>query len=217
MSTALFVGKGQGGAFAPSCRPNILIACEESQVVCSAFREMGYCAYSCDIKQPSGQYPQYHIQCDVRNLLKYDWDLLIAHPPCTYLSTAGARHLYKNGGIDKTRAALGYMAASFFKEILSSAARRICVENPTPFKLFGLPHYNQVIEPYFFGDNYKKRTCLWLKNLPPLCYLYAQGTNPIPTQYANWFQKGGLKRQENRSRTFVGIARAMASQWGGIL
>lgn len=192
----------------------VLVACEESQTVCKAFRAKGHEAYSCDVLPCSGGRPEWHIQGDVLPLLKQKWDLIIAHPPCTYLSNAGARFLYPKGKLNTDRLILGNTAKAFFMEILESRCDKICVENPVPSKIFGLPPYTQTIQPYEFGHPFQKKTCLWLKGLPKL-----QPTNivekPQSTKIAgNWFNKGGKERQKNRSKTFEGIAEAMASQWG---
>ena len=227
---------------------NVLIACEESQRVCTAFRKRGHNAYSCDILECSGGHPEWHIQCDVLDLLEpsysvcsFDledynqddvflfttqdgrhhemegkWDLIIAHPPCTYLSNAGARHLYPKGKLNLERYNKGCDAKGFFMQLYNADCERICIENPIPSKIYGLPQYTHTIQPYQFGHPYSKKTCLWLKGLPEL-----QPTNIIPEEEiqstkiaGNWFNKGGKDRQKNRAKTFPGIAEAMAAQWG---
>lgn len=210
----------------------VLVACEESQRVCMAFRERGHEAYSCDVQTCSGGHPEWHIMQDVLLLLngncefctldgtshqiKGKWDLLIAHPPCTYLSNAGAKHLYKGGTLNQERYAKGLTAKTFFMKFYLADCDRICVENPVPSKVYQLPNYTQMIQPYMFGHPYKKLTCLWLKNLNCL-----KATDTIPTEFVqstkiagNWFNKGGKDRQKNRAKTFPGIAKAMAEQWG---
>jgi len=192
----------------------ILIACEESQAVCKAFRAKGHEAYSCDILESSGGHPEWHIQGDVLEQLDKGWDMMIAHPPCTYLSNAGARFLYPKGILNQERLALGMEAKDFFMQLLNAPIEKIVIENPVQSTVFGIKKYDQVIEPYQFGHPFKKKTCLWLKNVPPL-----QHTNVLPkpesTKIAgNWFNKGGKERQKNRSKTFQGIAEAMANQWG---
>jgi len=192
----------------------VLIACEESQRVCNAFREIGHEAYSCDILPCSGGHPEWHIQDNVLNHLEEGWDLIIAHPPCTYLSNAGAVHLYPKGKLNEERYKKGLEGKSLFMKLLNSNIPKICVENPIPSKIFKLPKYTQTIQPFYFGHPFKKKTCLWLKNLPLL-----EPTNIITecqsTKVAgNWFNKGGKDRQKNRSKTFEGIAKAMAKQWG---
>ena len=207
----------------------VLVACEESQEVCKAFRELGHEAYSCDIQKPSGGHPEWHILGDALKVIDggqvttmdgetHDigkWDLLIAHPPCTYLSNAGARFLYPKGVLNMERYEKGVEAKEFFMKFLNCNCEKVCVENPLPSKIFGLPDYSQIIQPYEFGHPYKKKTLLWLKNLPylkPTCVVECQQSTKVP---GNWFNAGGKDRQRNRAKTFHGIAKAMAEQWGG--
>lgn len=214
---------------------NVLVCCEESQRVATAFRDIGCRAFSCDLQFCSGGHPEFHIQADVTRVIKYDscfsvfntcdgtrryvdkWDLLICHPPCTYLSNAGNRSLYtRSGDIVLDRYYKGLAAAKFFRYFLDFPhCDKICVENPLPNGLFGLPPYTQIINPYDFGDPYAKRTCLWLKGLPPLfpSELAYYESNDRP---GSWLHKRvkGVPRSVIRSRTFPGIARAMAQQWG---
>lgn len=199
----------------------ILVACEESQAVTKELRRLGHEAYSCDIQECSGGHPEWHLQINALELLKMKWDMIIAHPPCTFLSAAGAQRLFHKGGQvkDINRYENGMVAAEFFKAFLNADCPRIAVENPVPMKCFGLPKYTQIIEPFFFGDPWRKRTCLWLKGLPPL-----MATNMVePTGF--WVQRtgqrargfvGGYRSKKMRSKTFPGIARAMAEQWAGI-
>lgn len=216
----------------------VLIACEESQTVCKAFRERGHEAYSCDIQEPSGGHPEWHILGDALKAIeggqittmdgqKHDvgrWELLIAHPPCTYLSNAGARHLWRGGQLQAERVSLGIRARDLFMRFWLADVPRICVENPVPSRVFAMPKYTQTIEPYQFGHPYTKRTCLWLKSLPPL----------RPTQIveatATWCPSGSYShkhgeahrgmfttdRARQRAKTFPGIAAAMVEQWGGL-
>ena len=207
----------------------VLIACEESQTVCEEFRKLGYEAYSCDILRTSGAHPEWHIDSDVSEILngkckfrtqkgdwhsiKAEWDLIIGFPPCTYLSNAGARHLYPNGCLNEERYAKGLMAKQFFLSILESDCKYIAVENPVSSRIYDMPTFTQEIQPYQFGHPQKKKTRLWLKNLPCL-----KPTNVVkPTQNCHekgWYTKGGKERQRKRSKTFRGIAIAMAEQWG---
>ena len=210
----------------------VLVACEESQRVCTEFRKLGHEAYSCDIEPCSGGHPEWHIQDDVLPLLNGNcdfktvngdmhhligkWDLIIAHPPCTYLSNAGARFLYPKGVLNEYRLKLGLEAKVFFMKIYNADCEKIAIENPIPSKVDGLPKYTQTIQPYEFGHPYQKKTCLWLKGLKPL-----QPTDVFPKEKrqstkiaGNWFNKGGKERQKNRAKTFPGIAKAMAEQWG---
>lgn len=130
----------------------VLVACEESQRVCISFRERGIEAYSCDILPCSGGHPEWHYQGDVRNVLYGDWDLIIAHPPCTYLSNAGARFLYPKGVLNNQRLKQGQEAAEFFMMLYNAPCKHIAVENPIPSKIYGLPPYTQIIQPYMFGS-----------------------------------------------------------------
>ena len=205
---------------------NVLIACEESQAVCKAFRERGHNAFSCDLKPCTGGHPEWHIQGDVLSLLDGKWDLIIAHPPCTYMSKAGARWMYPTAGnISQERLAKAMKAKEFFLKILNADCDRIAIENPRPLKVVELPKPSQVIQPYQFGHPYSKATCLWLKGLPPL------EPTEVLTEYKPFcpsntggvtrgqsYNKGGAIRAAddcvNRSKTFDGIAKAMAEQWG---
>lgn len=210
----------------------VLVACEESQRVCTEFRKLGHEAYSCDIEPCSGGHPEWHIKCDVIRLINGycifttmdgknhyindKWDLIIAHQPCTYLSNAGARFLYPKGVLNEDRLKLGLVAKEFFMKIYNADCKKIAIENPIPSKVYGLPEYTQTIQPYEFGHQYQKKTCLWLKGLKPL-----QTTDVLPKEKrqstkiaGNWFNKGGKERQKNRAKTFPGIAKAMAQQWG---
>ena len=218
----------------------ILVACEESQRVCKAFRDRGHIAFSCDIEETSGDCPQWHIKQDVLPLLNgccsfstcdgvehtigQKWDMIIAFPPCTYLTTAGAVRLYPQKGVlNMERYAKGVEAAEFFRAILNADCEKIVVENPTPLKVFELPKYNQVIEPYMFGHPYKKRTCLWLKGVLPL-----KPTEIITENIVSWVSGGSKDSKGNsrktktvnfrdaktRSKTFEGVALAMAAQRG---
>ena len=210
----------------------VLVACEESQTVCKAFRKRGHEAYSCDIVECSGGHNEWHIMQDVIPLLNGNcefetvdgtkhkiegkWDLIIAHPPCTYLSNAGARFLYPKGVLNKERLKMGLAAKEFFMSLYNADCDKICVENPIPSRVFGLPKYSQTVQPYEHGHPFKKKTCFWLKNLPLL-----QPTDIIDVREStkiagNWFNKGGKDRQKNRAKTFEGIAKAMAEQWGDL-
>ena len=219
----------------------VLAACEESQRVCIAYRELGHEAYSCDVQDCSGGHPEWHIKDDA---LKYingrcsfitcdgkaheisgKWDLLIAHPPCTYLSNAGACRLYpKKGQLNQERYKSGLKAKEFFMMFYNADCDKIAVENPIPSKTFCLPKYTQTIQPYQYGHPYSKKTCLWLKNLPLLkpTEIIADYTPYLPSGTGRKL-KGtsyGAKEQNRnrkvmRSKTFIGIAKAMAEQWGG--
>ena len=190
----------------------VLVACEYSGRVRDAFTRRGHFAMSCDLL-PSDA-PGFHWQGSVLDVLDMDWDLLIAHPPCTYLSNAGARWLYAGKVLNTTRFEQGIDAKNFFLTLLNASIPRIAIENPVPSSVFGLPKYSQTIQPYEFGHPFKKKTCLWLKNLPllkPTDVVDVRESTKIP---GNWFNKGGKDRQKNRAKTFDGIANAMAEQWG---
>ena len=126
----------------------VLVACEESQEVCMAFRERGHEAYSCDLQECSGGHDEWHIKADALQLLKMKWDLIIAHPPCTYLSNAGARWLYGGGRLNAERYNLGLEGKAFFMRFWEADCERIAIENPIPSRVFEMPKYSQVIEPY---------------------------------------------------------------------
>ena len=191
----------------------ILVACEESQRVCIELRKLGHEAYSCDILPCSGGHPEWHLQQDVIPLLKEKWDMIIAFPPCTYLSNAGARHLYKGGKLNEERYKKGLLAKELFMAIYNADCPKIAIENPTPSKIFELPEKTQVIQPWQFGHPYSKRTQLWLKGLPKLIPTNIVEVESSCRKAGNWFNKGGKDRQINRSKTFPGIAKAMANQW----
>ena len=191
----------------------ILVACEESQRVCIELRKLGHEAYSCDILPCSGGHPEWHLQQDVRPLLNEKWDIIIAFPPCTYLSNAGARHLFPGGVLNEERYKKGLLAKELFMSIYNADCPKIAIENPTPSKIYELPEKSQVIQPWQFGHPYSKRTQLWLKGLPKLIPTNIVEVESSCRKAGNWFNKGGKDRQINRSKTFPGIAKAMAYQW----
>lgn len=195
----------------------ILVACEESQAVTVEMRKLGHEAYSCDIEPCSGGHPEWHFQQDVIPLLDMKWDMVIAHPPCTYLSNAGARFLYPKGKLNEERMEKGIKAREFFMLLYHADCPMVAVENPVSSRIYGLPPYTQIIQPWQFGHPLQKKTCLWLRGLPEL-----RPTEIVPAENrqstrvpGNWFNKGGRERQKNRAKTFPGIARAMAEQWAG--
>jgi len=190
----------------------VLIACEESQVVCKAFRNLGQEAYSCDIQKCSGGHPEWHIRDDVLEHLE-GWDLIIAHPPCTYLCNSGVQWLHKRPGRwEKLKEAV-----DFFLKMLNAPCFRVAVENPIMHKYARerIPAPTQYIQPYWFGDAVSKRTGFWLRNLPQL----------IPTRLITkdkvvqkiWREPPGPERTRIRSKTFEGVAKAMAEQWSKLL
>lgn len=188
----------------------VLIACEFSGIVRDAFRAKGHDAWSCDILDCEAD-PQYHFKCDVRNILSSDWDLMIAHPPCTYLCSSGL-HWNKSieGRQEKTEAALEFIGL-----LLNSPIDKIALENPIGCISTRIRKPDQIIQPWQFGHDASKATCLWLKNLEPLIH-----TNVIiKERYANQTPSGQNKlgpsadRGKLRSYTYTGIANAMAEQW----
>lgn len=229
---------------------NVLIACEESQRVATEFRKLGHNAFSCDVEPESGGHPEFHIQEDVLPLLNgccsfktvdgeehtipSKWDLIIAFPPCTYLTSAGTRHYsLKCNSAEKVkeRERLRQEAYKFFMMFVNADCEHIAIENPVGYMNTHYRKPNQIIHPYYFGDPYTKRTCLWLKNLPEL-----KETNLLPKPEPMYICQGekcngkrigwceGIKgttggqkgRAKARSKTFPGIARAMAEQWSKI-
>ena len=193
----------------------VLIGCEFSATVRDEFRKRGHDAWSCDLL-PCEKDPRWHIQGDVLFVLNDDWDLGIFHPPCTYLAVSG---LHWNGRI-QGRAEKTDDALKFVQTLMDAQIPRICVENPVSCISTRIRKPNQVIQPWWFGEDASKKTCLWLKNLPPL-----RETNRLPgdakTRRANQTPSGQNKlgpspdRWKERSRTMLGIAAAMAEQWGG--
>ena len=204
----------------------VLVACEESQEVCKAFRAKGHTAFSCDIQDCSGGKPEWHLKGDVLDYLDCEkWDLIIAHPPCTYLTVTGNRWFdvekYGQKAIDRQIKRI--QAVVFFLKLANADCERICIENPVGVmsRIYRKP--DQIIQPYFFGEPYEKKTCLWLKNLPPLKSMnvlerpervrFASGRT-MPKWYADAWKLKPEERARQRSRTFHGIAQAMAEQWG---
>ena len=217
----------------------ILVACEESQAVTIELRKLGHEAFSCDIIECSGGHPEWHIMQDVLPLLNGrcsfktmdgiehsidgKWDMIIAHPPCTFMSKAGARWMFpKAGQVAQERLAAAMEAKKFFFEILNADCEKICVENPRPLKIVGLPIPTQVIQPYQFGHPYSKATCLWLKGLETLkpTEILTEYKPFLPSNTGAFSIGGGGSRgvahdAKTASKTFPGIAKAMAEQWGG--
>ena len=218
---------------------NVLIACEESQRVCKAFRARGHRAFSADIQECSGGHPEWHILGDVLPLLNGNcnfmlqnrererqdgrWDLIIAHPPCTYITNAGARWLYAGKQLNTDRYIKGLEGSIFLLKMLAADCDKVVVENPMPSSIFNLPKYTQIIQPYEFGEPYSKKTCLWIRGLEPL-----KPTNVL-TEYKPYCSSGSYSKTHDekykgvsrsggaskiRSKTFIGIAEAMAEQWG---
>jgi hypothetical protein len=213
----------------------VLVACEESQVVTKAFREKGHEAFSCDIEICSGGHPEWHLQQDVVPLLAQDWDIVIAFPPCTHLAVSGAAWFEQKRKDGRQQAGI-----DFFMLFANAKCERIAIENPVGImsKIYREP--DQIIQPWMFGDSYSKSTCLWLKNLPPLRYgqevqmMFGEEKPPqtnivdkgeqsvfksgctMPKWYADAWKLPPKERAAARSKTFPGIAQAMADQWGNL-
>ena len=203
----------------------VLVACEESQRVCMAFRKRGHEAYSCDIIDCSGGHPEWHIKDDVLKHLDEGWDLIIAHPPCTYLTVTGNRwfNVEKYGDKATKRIEERELAAKFFMEFVNAPCEKIAIENPVGYMSTAYRKPDQIIQPYQFGHPERKATCLWLKGLAPLV-----PTNIVEPEIikhksgktdSRWhFETLKLPKEQRsieRSKTFEGIAEAMAEQWGG--
>lgn len=206
----------------------VLVGCEYSQVIMSAFLEAGFDAYSCDILPCEGDYPERHIQGDLLEVINDGWDLLIAHPPCTYISYAATAYWNRPGRVFKRLEAL-----NFFARIWESDVKHICIENPMGCADAIVAKHSQIIHPYYFGDEHLKKTCLWLKNLPLLEHrkqddLFGERTH-IDKPEPIYIDKSGKKRYftdaisgrnkggHKRSKSFPGIASAMADQWSRVL
>ena len=184
----------------------ILIACEESQIVTKAFRKIGHEAYSCDIIDCSGGHPGWHIKCNVLEIVNdKKWNMVIAFPPCTHLSSSGARWWPEKRKDGRQQAAI-----AFFMWIINIKCKRVAIENPVGLMstVYGKP--DQIIQPWQFGHGETKATCLWLKGLPLL-----KATNIVNGRKARIHKMPPSKdRSRLRSKTYQGIANAMALQWG---
>ena len=182
----------------------ILIACEESQAVTIEFRKLGFEAYSCDILPCSGGHPEWHLQQDVTELLKQHWDLIIAFPPCTDLAVSGARW-FKEKMADGSQA----KSITFFMQFVTANSPKIAIENPIGIMSTYYRKPDQIIQPWQFGHGETKSTCLWLKGLPKL-----EPTDIVEGREQRiWKMSPGPERAKLRSKTFPGIAKAMADQW----
>lgn len=199
----------------------ILVACEESQAVTIEFRKLGYEAYSCDILPCSGGHPEWHLQQDVIPLLQEKWDMIIAFPPCTHLAVSGAAWFEQ-----KRKDGRQQEGIDFFMLFANAKCLRIAIENPVGIMSSQWRKPDQIIQPYQFGEPYSKKTCLWLKGLPLLKptkivdkgeqVKFSSG-NSMPKWYADAWKLSPKERSIVRSKTFPGIAKAMASQWSKIL
>ena len=206
----------------------VLIACEESQTVCKAFRELGFDAYSCDLIDCSGGHPEWHLKCDALSVLHDHWDLIIAHPPCTYLTVTGNRwfDVSRYGDRALQRFELRDLAARFFMEFVNCDCPHVAIENPIGYMSTYYRKPDQIIQPFYFGDPARKATCLWLKGLPllvstsvvePIIVRYKNGKGTDNPWHIDSLKLPKDERARYRSKTFPGIAAAMASQWSAYL
>lgn len=183
----------------------VLVACEESQEVCKAFRAKGHNAFSCDIQECSGGHPEWHLRQNVIPLLSDKWDMIIAFPPCTDLAVSGARWFEEKRADGRQQRSI-----EFFNLFVNADCPRVAIENPIGIMSTEYRKPDQIIQPWMFGHGETKATCLWLKGLPKL----------IPTKIVDgrepriWKMPPGPERAKERSKTFPGIAKAMAEQWG---
>ena len=213
----------------------VLIACEESQTICKEFRILGFECFSCDLLECSGGFPQWHLKDDVLKVINNDnWDLIIGHPPCTFLTVTGNKWFYhpkdKHLPTNSRRPHPRFPnrnekrkeAIKFFIDLFSVKCKHIALENPVGFLSTSFRKPDQYIHPYFFGDCHSKKTGLWLKNLPilkstkivkPEFYIYKDGRKD-PIWHYETMKLEPEERKKVRSKTFPGIARAIASQWG---
>lgn len=212
----------------------ILVACEESQAITKAFRELGFEAYSCDLLPASGGYPEWHIQGDaIAEAYSGKYDMMIAHPPCTYLAVSGARWLYnKDGSRNEERYKNQAEALEFVQQLMDAPIKHIAIENPISVISSHIRKPDQIVHPYMFGDKASKSTCLWLKNLPKL-----EPTDIVEKgEFIEFISKKGVKKRQPRwyyealqkaktpeerrtlrSKTFQGMADAIADQWSKVL
>ena len=214
----------------------VLIACEESQAVTKAFRELGHEAYSCDLLPCSGGHPEWHFNEDVFEVINREpkFDLMIAHPPCTFLAVSGARWLYnKDGSVNQDRCKSQYEALTFVKKLMDVDIDKIVIENPISIISSHIKKPNQIVQPWMFGDKASKSTCLWIKNLPNLVptdivdkgefFIFKDRKTGKDKKQPMWYYealqkaKTPAERRTLRSKTFKGIADAMANQWGKLL
>lgn len=202
----------------------VLLACEESQAVTKELRKLGYEAFSCDILPCSGGHPEWHLQQDVKEVLKQDWDMIIAFPPCTFLTVTGNRwfNIDKYGDKARKRHKDREEAIEFFMMLANADCPRIAIENPVGVMSSYWRKPNQIVNPYQFGDPFEKKTCLWLKGLPelvptdivePAPRTQFESGKSMPTWYAEAWKLPKEERSKLRSKTFPGIAKAMAEQW----
>jgi len=207
----------------------ILVACEESQAVTKELRKLGHQAFSCDLLPCSGGHPEWHFKQDVFEVIKQGWDMMIAHPPCTFLAVSGARWLYnKDGSKNIERWKNQADALEFVQKLMDAPINKIAIENPISVISSNIRKPDQIIQPYMFGDKAQKSTCLWLKNLPKLVptdivdkgeFIEFISKKGVKKKQPKWYfdalkdAKTPAERRTLRSKTFKGIAEAMAKQW----
>jgi hypothetical protein len=207
----------------------ILVACEESQAVTKELRKLGHEAFSCDLLPCSGGYPEWHYQQDVFEVINKGWDMMIAHPPCTFLAVSGARWLYnKDGSKNEERWNNQAEALDFVQRLMDAPIDKIAIENPISVISSNIRKPEQIIQPWMFGDKAQKSTCLWLKNLPLLEptdivekgeFIEFISKKGVKKKQPKWYfdalknAKTPAERRTLRSKTFKGIAQAMAKQW----
>jgi len=207
----------------------ILVACEESQAVTKELRKLGHQAFSCDLLPCSGGHPEWHFKQDVFEVIKQGWDMMIAHPPCTFLAVSGARWLYnKDGSKNVERYKNQAEALDFVQKLMDAPINKIAIENPISVISSNIRKPDQIIQPYMFGDKAQKSTCLWLKNLPKLVptdivdkseFIEFISKKGVKKKQPKWYfdalkdAKTPAERRTLRSKTFKGIAEAMATQW----
>ena len=207
----------------------ILVACEESQAVTIELRKLGHEAFSCDLLPCSGGHPEWHYQQDVFEVIEKGWDMMIAHPPCTFLAVSGARWMYnKDGSVNQERLKNQNEALNFVQKLMDAPIDKIAIENPISVISSQIRKPDQIVQPWQFGDKAQKSTCLWLKNLPKL-----ESTNIVEKgEFIEFTSKKGVKKRQPkwyfdalknaktpaerrtlRSKTFKGMAEAIAKQW----
>jgi hypothetical protein len=207
----------------------ILVACEESQAVTKELRKLGHQAFSCDLLPCSGGHPEWHFKQDVFEVIKQGWDMMIAHPPCTFLAVSGARWLYnKDGSKNIERWENQAEALDFVQKLMDAPINKIAIENPISVISSNIRKPDQIIQPWMFGDKAQKSTCLWLKNLPKLEptdivdkgeFIEFISKKGVKKKQPKWYfdalkdAKTPAERRTLRSKTFKGIAEAMATQW----
>ena len=207
----------------------ILVACEESQAITKELRKLGHEAFSCDLLPCSGGHPEWHYQQDVFEVMEKGWDMMIAHPPCTFLAVSGARWMYnKDGSVNQERLKNQNEALGFVQKLMDAPIEKIAIENPISVISSQIRKPDQIVQPWQFGDKAQKSTCLWLKNLPKL-----EPTNIVEKgEFIEFTSKKGVKKRQPkwyfdalknaktpaerrtlRSKTFKGMAEAIAKQW----